>query len=323
MPTRSSPFLTSITRYMQVRRYSKRTIDTYLYWIKCFIVFHQKRHPSEMHDAEVEEFLTYLAAERTVAIATQKIALNALAFLYNKFLEKPLGDVSQFRRTRKQPKLPTVLSRSEVSLLFNHLNGIQLLIASLLYGSGLRRIEAVRLRVKDLDFDHHELQIWHGKGFKHRLVTLPPELEPRLKAQINRVNFFLREDLLNDQFAGVWMPDALHRKYRAARYSLDWQYLFPSSKLSFESGTRNLRRHHIDESNINKSIRSAARMAKTEKQVTAHVLRHSFATHLLESGADIRTVQEQLGHHDVKTTEIYTHVLKRGARGVRSPFSDL
>jgi len=285
MPTKSSPFLTSITRYMQVRRYSKRTIDTYLYWIKCFIVFHQKRHPSGMHDAEVEEFLTYLAVERTVAIPTQKIALNALAFLYNKFLENPLGDVSQFRRTRKQPKLPTVLSRSEVSLLFNHLNGIQLLIASLLYGSGLRRIEAVRLRVKDLDFDHHELQIWHGKGFKHRLVTLPPELEPRLKAQINRVKLFLREDLLNDQFAGVWMPDALHRKYRAARYSLGWQYLFPSSKLSFESGTRNLRRHHIDESNINKSIRSAARMAKTEKQVTAHVLRHSFATHLLESGA--------------------------------------
>lgn len=323
MSTKSSPFLTSISRYMLVRRYSKRTIDTYLYWIKCFIVYHQKRHPSDMHDAEIEAFLTYLAAERTVAIATQKIALNALAFLYNKFLEKPLGDVSQFRRSRKQPKLPTVLTRSEISLLFNHLDGIQLLMASILYGSGLRRIEVVRLRVKDVDFDHHELQVWHGKGFKHRLVTLPPELEPRLEAQINRVKLYLQEDSLNDQFAGVWMPDALHRKYRKARYSLGWQYLFPSNKLSFEPGTRNLRRHHIDESNVNKSIRSAARMVETEKEITAHVLRHSFATHLLESGADIRTVQEQLGHQDVKTTEIYTHVLNRGARGVRSPFSDL
>jgi integron integrase len=323
MPSHSSPFLTSITRYMQVRRYSKRTISTYLYWIKYFIVHHQMRHPSDMHDDEVEQFLTYLAVERTVAIATQKIALNALAFLYNKFLEKPLGDVSQFRRARKQPKLPTVLTQGEISRLFNHLDGIQLLIASLLYGSGLRRIEAVRLRVKDLDFDHQELQVWRGKGFKHRLVTLPPELEPRLRTQIDKVKVYLQEDMLNNQFAGVWMPDALHRKYPESRYSLGWQYLFPSSRLSLEPGTQNLRRHHIDESNVSKTIRSAAQAGKFEKEVTAHVLRHSFATHLLESGADIRTVQEQLGHQDVKTTEIYTHVLNRGARGVRSPFSDL
>lgn len=285
MASKSSPFLTSITRYMQVRRYSKRTIDTYLYWIKSFIVYHQKRHPAEMHDAEVVSFLTYLASDRTVAIATQKIALNALAFLYNKFLELPLGDVSQFRRTRKQSKLPTVLTRREVSALLKCLNGTQLLIASLLYGSGLRRIEAVRLRVKDLDFDHYELQVWNGKGFKHRLVTLPPELENRLKTQINRVKLYLAEDVLNENYAGVWMPDALHRKYKKTKYSLGWQYLFPSRKLSLEPGTRNLRRHHIDESNINKAISSAARKTIIQKQVTAHVLRHSFATHLLESGA--------------------------------------
>lgn len=173
---------------MQVRRYSKHTIDTYPYWIKGYIVFHQKRHPTEMLDVEVEGFLTYLGAERTMALATKKFALNALVFLYNKLLEKPPGDISQFRWTRKQPKLPTVLSRREVSLLFDHLEDIQLLIASLLYGPGLRRIQLVGLRVKDLDFDHHELQIWNGRGFKHRLVTLPPELKPRLEIQINYVN---------------------------------------------------------------------------------------------------------------------------------------
>ena len=308
---------------MTVRRYSKRTIDTYLYWIRYFIIFHQKRHPSEMHDIEVEQFLTFLAADRKVSIATQKIALNALAFLYNRFLEKPLGDVSKFRRAHKQPKLPVVLNRTEISLLFQQLSGIQLLIASLLYGSGLRRIEVVRLRVKDLDFDHLQVQVWNGKGFKHRLTTLAPELVPRLKNQIEHVTLLLNEDRLNKQYEGVWMPNALARKYPAAVFTLGWQYLFPSTQLSFEPGTQHLRRHHIDESSIGKFLKSAAINAAIDKQVTSHVLRHSFATHLLESGADIRTVQEQLGHQDVKTTEIYTHVLKRGAMGVRSPLSDL
>jgi integron integrase len=215
------------------------------------------------------------------------------------------------------------LTRQEVSLLLSHLEGLPLLIASIFYGSGLRRIEAVRLRVKDIDFHHLQLQIWNGKGNKHRLVTLPPELIPRLKAQIERVKPYLEEDLLNEQFRGVWMPYALSRKSPKASYSLGWQYLFPSSQLSFEPGTRHLRRHHIDESNINKAVSRTGCKAKIQKHVTCHVLRHSFATHLLESGADIRTVQEQLGHHDVKMTEIYTHVLKRGAKGVRSPFSDL
>lgn len=323
MTPNRSPFLDSIFRYMTVRRYTKRTIDTYLYWIKYFILFNQKRHPADMHDFEVEQFLTYLAVDKTVAIATQKIALNALAFLYNKFLEKPLGDVSQFRRTRKQAKLPVVLNKSEIQALLTQLEGLPLLIASMLYGSGLRRIEAVRLRVKDLDFDHFEVQVWNGKGTKHRLTTLAPELVPRLKNQINRVKVFLEDDLQNNQFSGVFMPDALGRKYPKAPFSLGWQYLFPSDRLSFDPGTRNLRRHHIDESNVNKFIKSASNNAKIQKQVTSHVLRHSFATHLLESGADIRTVQEQLGHQDVKMTEIYTHVLKRGAKGVRSPFSDL
>ncbi|MES9853985.1 MAG: integron integrase [Candidatus Thiodiazotropha sp. L084R] len=319
----SSPFLNSISDYMIVRQYSKRTIDTYLYWIKYFIVYHQKRHPEEMHDAEVEQFLTYLAKDRSVAIATQKIALNTLAFLYNKFLSKPLGDVSQFKRARKQPKIPTVLTRQEVASLMTFLLGTQRLVASLLYGSGLRRIEAVRLRVKDIDFEHLQVQVWNGKGFKHRLTTLAPELVAMLKSQIDRVRVLLEEDLQNGKYAGVYMPDALGRKYPKACFSLGWQYLFPSAKLSFQPGTRSLRRHHIDESGVNRSIKTAAERAEIGKQVTSHTLRHSFATHLLESGADIRTVQEQLGHADVKITEIYTHVLKRGAFGVRSPLSDL
>ena len=319
----SSPFLQSIADFMSVRRYSKRTINSYLYWIKYFIVFHGKRHPTEMHDAEVEQFLTFLATQRGVAIATQKIALNALAFLYNRFLKDPLGDVSQFRRVRRQAKLPTVLTRSEVNALLKHLQGSHSLLASLLYGSGLRRIEAVRLRVKDLDFNHLQIQIWNGKGYKHRLTTLAPELVNALKEQVGRVRELLTDDLENEQYAGVWMPDALGRKNPAAARSLGWQYLFPSANLSFEPGTRILRRHHVDESGINRAIRAAAKQAEIPKHVTSHTLRHSFATHLLESGADIRTVQEQLGHHDVTTTEIYTHVLKRGAHGVRSPFSDL
>lgn len=323
MPPNRSPFLDSILRYMTVRQYTKRTIDTYLYWIKYFILFNQKRHPSEMHDFEVEQFLTYLAVDKTVAVATQKLALNALAFLYNKFLEKPLGDVSQFRRTRKQAKLPVVLNKAEINTLLAQLDGVPLLMASMLYGSGLRRIEAVRLRVKDIDFDHFQVQVWNGKGLKHRLATLAPELVPKLKNQINLVKLFLKEDLQNNQFSGVFMPDALGRKYPNARFSLGWQYLFPSERLSLQPGTRNLRRHHIDESSVNKFIKIASNKANIQKHVTCHVLRHSFATHLLESGADIRTVQEQLGHSDVKMTEIYTHVLNRGAKGVRSPFSDL
>ncbi len=319
----ASPFIESITRYMAVRRYSPRTIESYLYWIKYFIHFHDKRHPSELGDREVEQFLTFLTVERNVSAATQKLALNALAFLYNRFLETPLGDVRSFRRSRIPAKLPVVLSRADVAKLLVQLDGVPLMIASLLYGSGLRRIEVARLRVKDIDFDHLQIQVWNGKGFRHRLTTLAPELLPRLKNQVERVRLNLREDSLNEQFAGVWMLAAFTRKFPGAQRTLGWQYLFPSVKLSLDPASRCLRRHHIDESTINKFIKKASLRAGIEKHVTSHTLRHSFATHLLESGADIRTVLEQLGHQDVKTTEIYTHVLKRGARGVRSPLSDL
>jgi integron integrase len=276
-----------------------------------------------MGAAEVEQFLTFLAVERQVSPATQKIALNALAFLYRRFLERPFGDLGEFNRASAQRNLPVVLNRDEIQRLLSRLTGTPRLVASLLYGSGLRRSEAVRLRVKDIDFDHQQVQVWHGKGYRHRLATLAPELVPSLRAQIDRVCLMLREDSQHPQYAGVWMPDALARKYSQARKTLGWQYLFPARKLAIDPESGELRRHHVDESNINRAIARTARGAGIEKSVTSHTLRHSFATHLLESGADIRTVQEQLGHQDVKTTEIYTHVLKRGARGVRSPLSDL
>ncbi len=320
---KSSPFLNSISDFMAVRRYSKRTVKSYLYWIRYYIVFHQKRHPKDMGALEVEQFPTYLAVKCKVSISTQKIALNALAFLYNRVLEKPFGTLGEFNRAKTPAKLPVVLSRLEVTKLLNNMEGTSQLVASLLYGSGLRRNEAVRLRVKDIDFDHHQLQVWNGKGYHHRLTTLAPELVPRLVQQIERVKFYLMEDSQLPRYAGVWMPDALSRKYREACRTLGWQYLFPAPRLAIDPDGGKLRRHHIDESNINRALKRSAAVCGIEKQVTSHVLRHSFATHLLESGADIRTVQEQLGHQDVKTTEIYTHVLKRGARGVCSPLSDL
>ncbi len=206
MTTTPSPFLDSIANYMAVRHYSKRTIKSYLYWIKYFIIFHKKRHPTEMAEPEVEQFLTYLAVDRKVSKSTQRIALNALVFLYKKFLNQPINGVTGFQRSNKQQKLPTVLTRNEVKQLLSHMSGTPLLIASLLYGSGLRRIEAIRLRVKDVDFDHLELQIWNGKGFKHRLTTLAPELVPTLRQQIKKVELLLSEDISNSQYTGVWMP---------------------------------------------------------------------------------------------------------------------
>lgn len=318
-----SPFLNSLLEYMQVRRYSKRTIESYLYWIKYFIRYHGKRHPAELSASAVEQFLTHLAAQRNVSASTQSIALNALVFLYDKFLQQPIGDVSAFRRSARQPKLPVVLTNAEVKALLDKLSGEHLLMASMLYGSGLRRIELLRLRVKDIDLDNLQVRVWGGKGGKHRLTTLAFELVPLLKTQIKRVEILLEQDCRLADYVGVWMPDALARKYMGAAKNLNWQYLFPASRVSLEPGTTHWRRHHFDETGLNRVIRNAARAAGIKKDVSCHTLRHSFATHLLHAGIDIRTVQQQLGHADVKTTEIYTHVLKQGAHGVRSPLSRL
>lgn len=318
-----SEFLSSIHDFMLARDYSKRTINTYLLWIRRFINFSGQRHPLELDSNDVERFLTHLVVNRDVSASTQSIALNAIVFLYKSFLQKPLDGLSDFKRAHRPPKLPVVLTQEEVLSLLSSIDINYKLIAGLLYGSGLRRLEALRLRVGDIDFDMKQIRIWNGKGYKHRLTTLAPELIPAIKRQISVVENFLEDDLSNSDFAGVWLPNALARKSKNANKELIWQYLFPSHKLSIDPQSQLIRRHHIDESGLNKAIKRAAKKAGIQKIVSSHTLRHCFATHLLQSGADIRTVQQQLGHSDVKTTEIYTHILKRGANGVTSPLSGL
>lgn len=319
----NSPFLSDINDFMLARRYSKRTIESYILWIKRYINFSGQRHPKDLSVIDIERFLTHLAVNRNVSSSTQAIALNAIVFLYKVFLDRPVDDLSQFKRSKRQSKLPTVLTEHEVMALLENIDSAYKLLAGLLYGSGLRRIELVRLRVKDVDCDLKQIQVWNGKGFKHRLTTLAPELVPAIKRQIQRVELYLSEDLLNEEYAGVYLPDALARKYKNANKSLLWHYLFPSRQLSVDPESSLIRRHHIDESGVNKAIKKAAKRAGIKKDVSSHTLRHSFATHLLQNGADIRTVQQQLGHSDVKTTEIYTHILKQGADGVQSPLSRL
>ena len=318
-----SPYLNEISNFMLVRHYSLRTVKTYIFWIKRFIQFNDNRHPDSLGEEEVERFLTHLTVNRNVSKSTQSIALNSIAFLYTKFMEAPLKDFSGFQRVRRPAKLPTMLTQDEVRALLSHVEPKHKLMVGILYGSGLRRIELHRLRVNDVDIKLKQIRIWNGKGYKHRITTLATELIPAIEQQIHRVQGLLYEDTDNPEFSGVWMPDALERKYKKANKSLGWQYLFPSGRLSREPGTGLLRRHHLDETVINKTLKRASQSAGITKQVSSHTLRHSFATHLLQNGADIRTVQSQLGHADVKTTEIYTHILKQGADGVKSPLSHI
>ncbi|MBW4966420.1 integron integrase [Pseudoalteromonas sp. CR1] len=322
MKTRSA-YLNYIADYMLTRQYSLRTINAYLSWIANFIHFHNKRHPSSMGDSEVEAFLDHIVLKRNMSAKTQCAALNALAFLYKHIVKNELSLNLNFARSKRQPKLPVVMTPDEVKQLMVHLSKRYYLIVGLMYGSGLRVMEAVQLRVKDIDFDYKCIQIWNGKGNKHRIVTLATELLPLLRNQIMQVEEYLRLDLQNEQYAGVWMPNALARKYPSANKSLAWQYLFPSYKLSSDLETGEIRRHHFHPTCVRKAVKKALKQTNITKIVTPHTFRHSFATHLLQSGADIRTVQAQLGHTDVKTTQIYTHVLQQGANGVVSPLSKI
>jgi integron integrase len=318
-----SLFLKSVAEHMYARRYAKRTIETYIKWISSFIHFHQMRHPVQMGDTEVELYLNHLVSELDVAAGTQASALNALVFLYNEIIKQPLSLKLNFVKSQRQQKLPVVLTPQEVRQLLAHIPAQHKLPVSLLYGSGLRLMESVRLRVQDIDFDYKSVRIWNGKGGKHRVVTLADELIPDLRRQTALVEQYLHADLANPHYAGVWMPHRLRIKYPQSRSQLGWQYLFPSRQLSVDPETATVRRHHIDETSIQKAVRRASRQAGIKKHVTPHTLRHSFATHLLQSGADIRTVQDQLGHADLRTTQIYTHILQRGGHGVVSPFSHL
>jgi integron integrase len=319
----TSPFLQHLAEQMRVKRYAKRTIQTYTYWIKAFINFNHQKHPLNCHDKEVEDFLSFLVNQLNLAPKTQGVALNALVFLYRVVLDKPLTLELAFNKSKQQTKLPVVLTKAEVILLLSKISSRYKLACQLMYGSGLRLMEVVRLRVQDIDFDYHALQVWQGKGGKNRRVTLATELEEALKVQISITHSFFKQDLGNIHYKGVWLPYALARKYPKANVDPLWHYIFPSHRLSIDPESKELRRHHIDETALRKAVKKAAFDAGIAKNVTCHTLRHSFATHLLQRGADIRTVQEQLGHTDIRTTQIYTHVIEHGANGVRSPLSDL
>ncbi|MGB0892887.1 MAG: integron integrase [Parashewanella sp.] len=318
-----SPFLRYISEIMTTRHYAKRTIETYQHWIKGFVHFHNKQHPSKLGTAEVEQFLSYLANSKNVSPSTQKVALNALNFLYKEILAMPLTLNLEFHRAKRATKLPVVLTPDEVSALLKSVHVNRSLIVKLLYASGLRLMEAVRLRVQDIDFDYNSILVWNGKGGRHRRVTLAKELVAPLKQQIMHAQSFFDIDSKLENYQGVWLPYALSTKYPKAPFSFQWHYLFPSNRLSVEQSSGKMRRHHIDETSVRKAVKAAASKIGINKEVNCHTLRHSFATHLLQRGADIRTVQEQLGHSDVRTTQIYTHVIQAGASGVRSPFSDL
>ena len=318
----SSPFLNSVREAIRVRHYSIRTEQAYVGWIKRFVLFHNKQHPNEMSEKEVTAFLTHLAVSRKVSASTQNQALNALVFLYKNVLNQPLGDINGAVRAKKPQKLPVVLTQNEVRQLLKYLDGIYWLAACLMYGSGLRLMECVRLRVKDLDYMHKALIVRNGKGAKDRVVTLPDELIQLLQRHLESVKNTHDKDI-NDGFGAVYLPFALERKYPSAPREWGWQYVFPAPKRSIDPRTGIERRHHFGEQSLQRAVKKAVRQAQIHKPASCHSLRHSFATHLLERGMDIRTVQEQLGHKDIRTTQIYTHVINRGGNAVISPLGSV
>jgi integron integrase len=310
--------LEQVRNAIRLKHYSIGTEQAYTYWVKEFVLFYQKRHPSEMADAEVGQFLTHLAVKRKVAAATQNQAFSALLFLYGEVLNRPLDTVAEIRRAKRPSKLPLVFTRDEVRLLLRRLDGSKWLMASLLYGSGLRLMECLRLRVKDLDFGYAQVLVRDGKGQKDRVTMLPESLKEPLQRHLEKVKALHEKDL-KAGFGEVYLPFALERKYPKASRQWGWQYVFPASKLSKDPRSEVIRRHHVDATVLQSAVKEAIGDAGIPKPGTPHTLRHSFATHLLEGGYDIRTVQELLGHKDVSTTMIYAHVLNKGGKGVKSP----
>jgi integron integrase len=304
------------------RHYSRRTEEAYVHWIRRFIYFSGKRHPRELGETEVTAFLNHLAAERKVAGATQNQALSALLFLYRAVLGVELEWLRGIERPSRPPRVPAVLTRDEVERLLRELHGVKWLIASLLYGAGLRVLECLRLRVKDVDLGYRQILVRDGKGEKDRVTMLPARLVEPMRAHLERVRLVHARDL-REGYGEVYLPYALARKYPRAAREWRWQYVFPSAHRSADPEDGVLRRHHLDESVPQRAVREALTAAGIEKHASCHTLRHSFATHLLEAGYDIRTVQELLGHSDVSTTMIYTHVLNRGGRAVKSPLDRL
>lgn len=310
--------LDQVVAKIRFKHYSRRTELTYAHWIKRFILFHGKRHPKEMGAPEIEAFLSALATDRNVSASTQNLALSSLLFLYKEVLAIELPWLDNITPAKKPQRLPTVLSEAEVKRLLGCMDGVSGLVARLLYGTGMRLMEGLRLRVKDIDFDRREILVRDGKGAKDRVTMLPVSLIPALKEHLARRRTIFDEDVASGH-VDVWMPDALERKYPNACREWGWQFFFVASRPSVDPVSGVVRKHHQDEKMIQRHVARAAKLAGIAKPVSPHVLRHSFATHLLESGYDIRTVQELLGHSDVSTTMIYTHVLNKGGRGVVSP----
>jgi len=309
-----------IQRYreeLQARHYARRTVATYEQWLRRFLRFHQRRHPREMGSAEVNAFLTHLAVEGQVSASTQNQALSALLFLYRELLERDL-DLEGVIRARRRPRLPVVMSVAEVRAVLERLDGVEALVAGVLYGGGLRLMEALRLRVHDLDLQRLQITVRDGKGGKDRRTMLPSRLVEGLKAHLEAVRRLHRQDLA-EGYGKVQLPHALDRKYPHAPVEWGWQWVFPQQHRWRNSETGEQGRHHLDPTVIQKAVRRAVLASGIITPATCHTFRHSFATHLLETGQDIRTIQELLGHQDIKTTMIYTHVLNRGPLGVRSP----
>ncbi|MFZ1901428.1 MAG: integron integrase [Azonexus sp.] len=303
---------------LRVKHYSIRTETQYLQWIKRFILFHDKRHPREMGAVEVEAFLTHLAVAGRVAAATQNQALSALLFLYREVLNIDLPWLDKVVRAKQPQRLPVVLTRQEVTAILDRMTGVHGLMARLLYGTGMRLMECVRLRVKDVDFERAEIVVRDGKGAKDRITMLPQALIGPLQDHLRWRRQLFEDDKAKGR-AAVYLPDALGKKYPTAAVDWPWQYIFPSGSYSMDPRSGEERRHHIDEKLLQRAVKKAVQASGVAKLATPHTFRHSFATHLLQSGYDIRTVQELLGHADVATTMIYTHVLNKGGRGVTSP----
>jgi integron integrase len=329
-PPKGSPRLLDRVRFaVRARHYSLRTEEAYVGWIRRFILFHNKRHPLEMAEPEINAFITSLAVEGSVSASTQTQALSALLFLYRHVLEKPLPDLDTVIRAKRPGRLPTVLTRNEVRRLLQRMNGTPKLVATLLYGTGMRLLECLRLRVKDLEFGNNRIVVRDTKGGNDRVVPFPVVVRAEMPSWLSRVRRVHRRDLAAG-FGSVFLPDSLARKLPGAEKDWGWQYVFPGehrshdprarpASASGEDGGEVERRHHLHESVVQRAVHQAVRDVGISRRISCHTFRHSFATHLLEEGYDIRTIQELLGHRDVKTTMIYTHVLNRGGRGVRSP----